>query len=91
MVRRLWYHPLVTAEAQKVLEDALSLPEAERVDLVASLLESLEGHPDAEHDAAWSSEISRRVDELESGSVDTVPWSEARRAILGGADGPSSG
>ena len=36
--------------------------------------------PDVE--AAWDAEIIRRVGELDSGLVKTIPWSEARQQIL---------
>jgi hypothetical protein len=34
-------------------------------------------------EAAWGEEIGERVRELDSGAVAPIPWSEARRMILG--------
>ncbi|MGH7165705.1 MAG: addiction module protein [Nitrospiraceae bacterium] len=70
-------------DAEKVLVDALRLPPQARAALAAQLLESLEKEVDEDSEAAWSAEIARRVEELESGQVKAVPWSEARRQILG--------
>jgi putative addiction module component (TIGR02574 family) len=47
------------------------------------LIESLEEAADEEAEAAWADEIRRRVEELDSGKAKTVPWSQARRMILG--------
>ena len=38
---------------------------------------------DEDAEAAWATEISRRVQELDSGAVRAVPWAEARRRIVG--------
>lgn len=65
---------------EKILEQALSLNETERVELANSLLESLEPtDPDA--DRLWTEEIKRRVDDLKAGRVETVPWSDVRSEL----------
>jgi len=38
---------------------------------------------DEKRRAVWSVEIVRRLRELDSGSVESIPWEEARRQILG--------
>jgi hypothetical protein len=50
------------------------------------LLESLETDVDEDAEAAWAEEVGRRVKELDSGAVKTIPWAEARRLILRGTD-----
>jgi putative addiction module component (TIGR02574 family) len=32
-------------------------------------------------EAAWSEEIKRRIDEIDSGNAEPIPWEEARRQI----------
>ena len=76
----------MTAEAKRLLEAALQLPEAERADLAARLLESI--NPPTALPAGWEEEVRRRVQDLDQGRVKTVPWAEARRRIVGGPDGP---
>jgi putative addiction module component (TIGR02574 family) len=50
--------------------------------LAGSLLESLDDEPaDEGVEAAWSEEIKRRIEELDSGKVKPIPWEEARRQI----------
>jgi putative addiction module component (TIGR02574 family) len=69
----------------KLLRDALALPPAVRAALAGALIESLEGQPDPQAEAEWEAEITRRIRELDQGSVSLVSWSEARRAIHGAA------
>jgi putative addiction module component (TIGR02574 family) len=74
----------MNATAQEILATALRLPEKDRADLAASLIESLDEAFDRSARAAWAEEISRRLAALDSGSVKAAPWDEARRAIAGG-------
>lgn len=59
---------------QQLLTAALGLPEAERADLAASLLRSLDAPEDSSSEAAWTAEIERRIQDIDNGSVDLVPW-----------------
>ena len=55
-----------------LLKKAMSLPPEDRAALANSLLESLdETEEDAED--AWDDEIKRRVDDIRSGRVKTIP------------------
>ncbi len=64
---------------------ALSLSVKERDKLVTKLIHSLdEGIPgevvsQEEHWEAWRVEIERRVREVDSGEVQTIPWEEVKR------------
>lgn len=74
---------------RKILEDALRLPPEARAALAGRLLDSLDEPVDEDAEAEWGKEIVRRIDELNKGLVKTVPWSVARRQILGRARGSS--
>jgi putative addiction module component (TIGR02574 family) len=74
---------------KKVLEEALRLPAEARAALAGHLLESLDDAVDEDVELAWSKEIARRIDDLDRGKVKTVPWSVARRQILGQSVGRS--
>lgn len=80
----------MSTTAKQLYNNALSLPESERAELAAWLIESLDTGVDDDVNAAWDDEIKRRIEELDSGTVTTVPWPEARRMILGLSDGPSA-
>ena len=77
------------ASHQKILEHALRLPAEARAALAGCLLESLDEPVDEDAEAAWSKEIARRIDDLDKGKVKTVPWSVARRQIVGRSRGSS--
>jgi putative addiction module component (TIGR02574 family) len=76
----------MTAEAETLFQTALKLPERERAELAAKLIDSID--PDTEDDcvAAWDVEIAKRLDELDQGKVETIPWTEARQIIAGTKD-----
>ena len=72
----------MTAEVAELLKKALALPPEARAALADSLLESLDEEPlDEGVEAAWSEEIKRRIEEIDSGKVKPIPWEEARRQI----------
>jgi putative addiction module component (TIGR02574 family) len=78
-------------DEKRVLAEALSLPTAARAALAAELIASLDEQVDPDAETAWSAEIRRRLDEIDSGAVRPIPWSDARRRILAAAGrGPKS-
>ena len=72
----------MSTKGQRLLEEALALPPGERADLAATLLESLDEGEDEGLEEAWAEEIKRRMEDVESGRVKTIPWSEARRRLI---------
>jgi putative addiction module component (TIGR02574 family) len=70
--------------AEKLLEDALKLELPERAELVAELLASLDGEPDADVEAAWAAEVERRAARARSGADAGRPWAEVRDRIRNG-------
>ena len=68
---------------KKIVEEALRLTVAARAALAGHLIESLEDTVDEGAELAWDKEIVRRLAEFDKGKVKTVPWSVARRQILG--------
>ena len=80
----------MTQAAEKLLHDAMSLDDAERAELAAKLLDTLEPGNDADYAAAWQAEIEQRLSDLDSGKVQPVPWDQARQLIRGGEKGPDA-
>ena len=74
-----------------VIASALQLPIADRVVLINALEQSLvddcidygSTDPPEEVEAAWSDEIVRRIEDIDSGRVKTIPsaefWEEVRK------------
>jgi putative addiction module component (TIGR02574 family) len=75
--------------AERLLREALSLPEDARLDLVVALLESVEDDaPTGEGvGGAWSAEAKRRLAEVRTGAVKPVSWEEAESQIFDPQDG----
>jgi putative addiction module component (TIGR02574 family) len=79
----------MTQVAKTVLETLLQLSDADREELAARLLESLDSRQDEGADAEWAEEIRQRVEEVQSGQVKAVPWATAREQIMDDSDGDS--
>jgi putative addiction module component (TIGR02574 family) len=75
----------VTANARKLLEDALTLSPNDRAHLAAQLLESLD-ESEADVEAAWAVEIQRRAADARQNPDDDEDWrvvlDEIQREVL---------
>jgi putative addiction module component (TIGR02574 family) len=64
----------MTPQVSELLEKALELSTQERGLLAARLIDSLDDEPEEQGvEAAWGEEIKRRVDDIRSGRVKTIP------------------
>lgn len=68
-------------DAAEILKEALALPTEARAALAGSLLDSLDTDVDEDAEAAWATEVNRRVAELDGDTVKAVPWAEVRRRL----------
>jgi putative addiction module component (TIGR02574 family) len=59
------------------------LPVPARAALAGSLIDSLDETVDEDSEAAWATEIARRIKELDDSTTRPIPWAEARRRIAG--------
>jgi putative addiction module component (TIGR02574 family) len=84
---------MMTQDAKKLLDEALKLPADARAELVGRLLRSLDEEESdlspKEYEAAWSSEIERRLREVDEGRVQPASWEDARRRIVSDDDDSS--
>lgn len=76
----------------ELIATAMQLPLSDRVAIASAMLNSIDTAPDLESNqdeinAAWDAEIGRRVDDVESGRVKTVPSSEVWKRIGGKPSG----
>ena len=72
----------MSTHVTELFAKASSLSEEERATLAGLLIESLESEVDPDVEEAWREEIARRVAELDSGTVETVPWETVRAKLL---------
>ncbi|MCB9756174.1 MAG: addiction module protein [Myxococcales bacterium] len=68
------------AEARRLLDQALALPDDDRRAFVEELIRSLQGIP-VELAPAWRGELEGRIAELERGDVQAVPWADVEDKI----------
>ena len=71
----------MTRNKERLLDEVLRLPEGDRADLAAKLIESLNGEPDADVDMAWAEEIERRCAAVDAGEAVTSDWEAVRSRI----------
>ena len=71
----------MTERARKLLQDAMELPLTERAELAADLLASLDGEPEADVEAAWTSEVERRAREALANPDDDIAWETVRAEL----------
>jgi putative addiction module component (TIGR02574 family) len=72
----------VTSQVSQLLDKALALSAEERGVLIDHLIASLdEGPADEGVEAAWDSEIQKRVEDIRTGRVKTIPGERVLREI----------
>ena len=67
--------------ARELFEEAMKLDPQERATLMQLLIEALDTEAEQGVEDAWRVEIERRMAELDSGSVETIPWEEVRARL----------
>jgi len=67
---------------EELYRRALDLDETERAALAARLIESLDTELEDGVEAAWLAEVERRMEELDSGKVQSIPWNELRARLF---------
>jgi len=72
----------VTPQLSELLEKALALSTQDRGLLIDRLIASLDEDPaDEGVEAAWDEEIKRRIDDIHSGRVRTIPGEQVLREL----------
>jgi putative addiction module component (TIGR02574 family) len=66
----------MTDNAERVKQEVLQLPEADRAELARLLIESLDDSEDADVEAAWDAELRSRVERIEQGKSRLRPAHE---------------
>jgi Putative addiction module component len=64
--------------ARQILEEALRLPLDERATVVAELIASMDGEPDADAEQAWAAEIEGRARRALRGESAGRDWASVR-------------
>jgi hypothetical protein len=77
----LRYTESMTRAARRLIDEALSLSDDERIEVAAELLASVEGESPADWEAAWAAELERREDLQRERGNPPGEWVEARARI----------
>lgn len=67
--------------ATQVLNEALELPERDRAEVAAKLIQSLDRGSEENVDAAWATEIERRCSDRDAGRTTGSDWEDVRQRI----------
>lgn len=69
-------------DVKDLLRRAMALPPAERIGLATKLLETVEGPEDPAWEQAWTAELDRRAQAIDSGEMKCRPWSDVKTELL---------
>ena len=68
------------ADAARILLEALTLPATDRARLADELIHSLEPE-DNDAGSAWSDDVRKRIDEIDSGAVALDDWNAVKARL----------
>jgi putative addiction module component (TIGR02574 family) len=71
----------MSQRADRLFEDAQSLPPDERAILALQLLDSV-GETEPEVERAWREEVQQRLADINAGRAKLAPWNEAKQRIF---------
>lgn len=71
----------MSARRDDIFREALALDEADRADLIGALIRSLDAVSEQGVEEAWRTEVERRANQLQSGSVKSIPWDLVRERL----------
>ena len=66
----------MSANTEKILKEALSLPTRDRAEVLERLLATFQEPPDPEMDKLWAQEAEDRIDAFDRGELGSVPAEE---------------
>jgi putative addiction module component (TIGR02574 family) len=72
----------MSTSVRDLFQQASELDEHDRATLAGLLLESLEDKVDEDVEGLWKEEIERRLAELDTHSVQGVPWDEVKAELM---------
>ena len=69
-----WGYDVAMSSAATILDTALRLSPQARAEIALRLVESLDiGPDDDDAEAAWATEVARRIDDLDQGRIGATP------------------
>lgn len=68
-------------DVDALAHEAAQLPVAEQHALLDRIVDALTSAAERDVAAAWDEEIARRIDDLDRGIAEPVPWAEVQRRL----------
>lgn len=72
---------MASRTVERLRNEAMNLPQAERTELACELVQSLDGPSDPDAASEWDAEILRRLDEVTAGNAQIVDRAEFARRM----------
>jgi len=76
------YTALMTGPARRLLQDALDLPEDERLELASEIIASVDGPRDGDWESTWLAELDRRAEAAKARGHTASDWTDVRARLL---------
>ena len=67
--------------AELLLDQAFALSSDERAWILLHLCDSVLQTDNSEMELAWKREIQKRIDQVERGEVEMIPWEEVKKKL----------
>jgi putative addiction module component (TIGR02574 family) len=77
--------------AEQLLTSALSLTEAERLEIAEALLSASEPPAPEPTGEAWLAELQRRSAQIDAGEAELTPWPEVKQRVRDRLEGNRGG
>ena len=71
----------MSKSVRELYDEASALNEKQRADLAGLLLESLDSVRDPDVEQAWAAEIKNRIEQIDQGEVDLIPWKDVKMEL----------
>lgn len=72
----------MAASRDDIFQKALALRDTDRAELIGALIHSLGTEIEEGVEEAWRKETERRMHEIETGAVESVPWETVRERLV---------
>jgi putative addiction module component (TIGR02574 family) len=68
-------------KSEAIISDAMLMPDEDRAMIAERLIASLDHEFEKDTEIAWQKELQKRVDDINSGKVNCIPWEQVRARL----------
>ena len=82
LTHQFCYNSTIMTASERIISEALTLPTAERLEVIEQLWDSLSASPEAmELTDEQRRELDRRIDEMDANPHGGIPWEDVRKDV----------